>query len=245
MRILLLDIENTPNLAHVWSLWNVNVGLSQLIEATEIMSFSAKWLGESKVEFYSTFHHGKDKMLERAHALLNEADVVVHYNGKHHDMPHLNREFVQAGYKPPAPYKQIDLLEVIKKVFRFPSNKLAYVSKALGLEGKVEHEGHTLWIKCMAGDAKAWARMRKYNKQDVVLLEGLYWILQPWIPSIPSYGPMEGRDVCPACGSDDLRREGFAYTQVGRFQRYVCGACGKWSRATKRDQSTQITGVAS
>ncbi|NIV35232.1 MAG: hypothetical protein GWN58_38990, partial [Anaerolineae bacterium] len=48
-------------------------------------------------------------MLEGAWELLDEADAVVHYNGKKFDIPTLNREFVKYGFTPPSPYKQIDL----------------------------------------------------------------------------------------------------------------------------------------
>jgi hypothetical protein len=244
VRTLLIDIETSPNLAHVWDLWNQNVGLNQLIESTEMLCFSAKWLGKEEIGFSSVYGDGKETMVHAAHMLLDMADVVMHFNGKSFDVPHLNREFLLAGLKPPSPYRQIDLLLAIRKQFRFPSNKLAYVSKALGLAGKVEHEGHVLWVKCLAGDSEAWARMETYNRQDVQLLEELYEHLQPWIPGHPSHGSFTGEDVCPACGSANLAKQGHAYTQMSRFQRYRCGDCGKWSRSNKRDQSTGITEVA-
>jgi RNase_H superfamily len=243
MRVLLIDIETSPCLAHVWDLWNQNIGLSQLIESTEMLCFSARWLGAEGTGFWSV-HNGKGAMLQAAHELLDQADVVIHYNGRSFDVPHLNRELLPAGYKPPSPFRQIDLYLVIKKQFRFPSNKLAYVSKALGLRGKIQHEGHELWVKCMAGDEDAWRCMEEYNIQDVHLLEELYEYLQPWIPRHPSHGSFTGEDVCPACGSANLIRQGYAYTQVSRFQRYRCGDCGKWSRSNRRDQATGITEVA-
>jgi hypothetical protein len=244
MKILLIDIETSPNLAHVWQLWHADVGLSQLREASEVICFAAKWLNYGKVMFFSAHHDGKDSMIRQAHALLDEADVVMHYNGKRFDVPHLNREFLLAGLRPPSPYAQIDLLAVVKREFRFPSNKLDYVSKALGLEGKAKHEGHQLWVSCLAGDEQAWTRMARYNKQDVLLLEQLYAILQPWISGHPSYGAYEGADLCPACGSPALEKRGFAYTRAGQFQRYVCQDCGKWSRSAKRLSNTEIVEVA-
>jgi uncharacterized protein YprB with RNaseH-like and TPR domain len=98
-------------------------------------------------------------------------------------VPHLNREFVLAGLEPPAPYQQIDLLTAVRKQFKFPSNKLEYVLTTLGLAGKKKHEGHELWIKCMANDPKAWRTMTAYNKRDVRALEDLYYRIKPWIPN--------------------------------------------------------------
>jgi uncharacterized protein len=244
VRILAIDIETRPNLAHVWSLWNVNVGLPQLIEPAEMICFAAQFVGEKRMHFYSVFHHGQQAMVEKAHALLEEADVVLTFNGSKFDVPHLQTEFVKAGLKPPAPFRQIDLYKTIKKQFRFPSGKLAYVSKALGLKGKVSHSGHELWVRCMAGDEKAWALMRRYCKQDTALLPEMLEILRPWIPNFPSYAAFRGEDVCPACGSEDLKPQGFAFLRAGKYQRWLCNNCSKWSRSSRRLESTSIVEVA-
>lgn len=251
MRTLYIDIETSPNVAHVWSLWKQNVGLSQLREATEVICFAAKWHGEP-IEFYSTWGDGgKDHMVLTAHDLLDEADAVVHYNGESFDVPHLNREFLLAGLTPPSPFKQIDLRKAVRKTFRFPSNKLDYVSRVTGLEGKVPHEGHELWVKVLAGDQDARDRMEAYNRQDVALLEDLHTTLRPWIPGYPNVAlydeSSDGELRCPACGSDEYTRQGFAYTAVTRFQRYRCSAegCGKWFRGGQRDGATLGRNVAS
>ena len=245
MKLLTIDIETSPNLAHVWGLWQQDVGLSQLLEAGEVICFAAKWHGDEEVQFYSTFHSGKEVMVDRAHRLLDEADAVIHFNGARFDVPHLNREFAEAGMTPPSPYAQIDLLKVVKKNFRFPSNKLDYVTKALGLDHKVQHAGHQLWVKCMAGDYQAWEQMKEYNVQDVVITEQLYDRLLPWISGHPSHGLyVEDEDHrCPNCGSTSLERRGFAYTSVSKFQRYQCRNCGRWSRGNKRLEGVDIRGV--
>lgn len=243
MRVLLIDIETSPNLAHVWGLWNNNVGLSQLMESTEMMCFAAKWLGAGSTMFWSSHEHGRPAMVAAAHRLLDEADVVMHYNGKSFDVPHLNREFLTAGMTPPSPFKQIDLLLATRKNFRFPSNKLQYVSTALGLEGKAEHEGHGLWVKCMAGDADAWKRMERYNRQDVVLLEELYEKLLPWVPSLPSRH-LYGDSGCPACGAHNaLERNGYAYTGVSKFLQYRCAECGGYFRSNRREHGLELQQV--
>ena len=74
--------------------------------------------------------------------------------------------------------------------------------------------------------------MRKYNPQDVVATEKLYLKLRPWIENHPNLPVMH--DVselsCPACGSTDLDRRGFAFTNVGKYPRFRCNHCGKWTR---------------
>lgn len=245
MNILFLDIETTPALADVWGLFNVNVGLNQLRESPGLLCFSAKWLGDvdEATLCYSEHRHGQGEMVRMAHNLLHIADAVVTWNGRRFDIPHLNREFLELGYNPPAPYKQIDLYQVAKRQFRFPSNKLQYVSTALGFNGKVDHEGHGLWVKCMDGDPEAWERMEAYNKQDVILLEQLYGRFLPWINNHPSMA-LDGLLNCPKCGSKRLQRRGSEVTAVSTYQRYQCQACGAWSRDVKRQQGAVVREVA-
>jgi hypothetical protein len=142
---------------------------------------------------------------------------------------------------PPAPYSQVDLFQVVKQNFRFPSNKLDYISQSLDLGEKLHHTGHQLWRDCLDGKEAAWKLMRKYNRQDVVLTEDLYRRLLPWIKNHPHHGLYVdiSADLCPNCGSQDLVRQGYARTTVGRFQRLQCRGCGTWSRS-----STRLGGVA-
>lgn len=234
MKKLYLDLETSPNIAHVWGLFDQTVSLSQLRESTRVICFAAKWAGSKRTLFFSEFADGREAMIKAAHELLAEADVVVHYNGKRFDIPHLNREFVEAGLAPPAPYAQTDLFSTVKQRFRFPSNKLQYVAGALGVGSKVQHSGHDLWVRCMAGDPVAWREMRKYNIQDVILLEVLEARIQPWILGAPNAQLFSPDADCPSCGGNNLRREGYAYTAGGQYQRHQCRDCGTWSRATRR-----------
>jgi DNA polymerase elongation subunit (family B) len=200
------------------------------------MCYSAKWLGEEDVYFDSVHRNDAKKMLEGVHAMLCEADAVVHYNGSKFDIPTLNKEFLVHKMPPPPPIKQIDLLRTVKSQFRFPSNKLDYVAQRLGLGKKKEHEGHILWVKCMNGDKKAWKTMEEYNIQDVILLEKLYNRLTPWIKTpLNKTIMMKDRDgfVCPTCSKPSLLSKGFRYTTTGAYQRYQCKACGAHSTDTR------------
>lgn len=246
MKILLLDIETSPNTAHVWGLWQNDVSISQLMESSYVMCWSAKWLDEKKVMYDSVHESDAQTMLEGIHALLDEADVVIHYNGKRFDIPTLNKEFLLAGLNPPSPYKQIDVLLTVKSQFRFPSNKLDYVAQRLGLGQKHHHEGHMLWVKCMAGDAKAWKTMKTYNKKDVVLLEKVYKRVLPWIKNHPNRAQYTEHDPqsCPNCGSGKLAKRGFSVTAAGRWQRYQCQGCGAWSKGEKLEKLTGLLKTA-
>lgn len=244
-KILLIDIETAPNIAFVWGLFKENIPLARLKETSYVMCWAAKWLGQKEVYFNSILSSTKKEMLERIHALLSEADAVVHFNGKSFDIPILNKEFVLAGMRPPPPYKQIDLLQVARQTFRFTSNKLDHISKELGL-GKKHDTTFELWVDCMDKKPEAWAVMEKYNKQDVLLLEKVYQKFQPWIKSHVNYSLYHGKVCCPNCGSTDNQRRGHAYLQAGIYQRFQCQGCGNWFRSgstlakSPKERSTNV-----
>jgi len=233
MRILLLDIETAPNLVHVWGLWKQNVGLPQILDSGYVLCWAAKWLDEEEVIFSSVHHDGREDMLLQIHTLMDEADAVVHYNGTKFDVPTLNKEFLLEGLTPPSGFKEVDLLKTARSKFRFPSNKLDYISNALGFGKKVKHIGHELWIQCMAGEAVAWKQMKEYNIHDVVLLERVYKKLLPWIKGHANRSLYsEDSLVCPSCGGKHYHKRGYQYTQTCKYQRYQCSDCGGWFRDT-------------
>lgn len=244
LKILTLDIETMPGTAFFWDVREQYIPPERIITEKSTATFAAKWLGDDKVEFRSDFHDGHVEMVNRAHALLSEADGVVTYNGDRFDLPHLNLEFLRNGLTPPSPYKSVDLLKTIRRKFNFSSNRLQNVSQRLGIGQKVEHEGFALWRKCMAGDPDAWKRMRAYNMGDVQLTEDLYIDILPWIEGHPSYAAFTTADVCTNCGSEELEPKGYYRTKTGTYTRYQCHHCGHWQRATRRSFRTEITETA-
>lgn len=241
----MLDIERAPMLVDSWGLYNQNHYTQQIRDRGGLLCVGAKWLGDPKgaTVFLSEHRHGRELMARGTHRMLNRADAVMTWYGKRHDIPALNQEFLELGMMPPAPYKQIDLYQVVKRNFLFPSNKLDYVSRTLGFSGKVDNGGHSLFVRCMEGDETAWELMEKYNKQDVWLLEDIYDRVQPWIEQHPSHA-IDGGFVCPKCGSGNLQRRGTARTLQSEFQRYQCLNCGGWCRDIKRTAGAQLREIA-
>jgi len=246
VRILALDIETAPNLAYVWGLWDQNVGLNQLVNSTEMLCFGARWLGDAPEEiiFRSSFHDGKTNMIADLHALLDEADAVMGWNSAGFDSKHMKREMLEAEMLPPSPYKELDLMRVVKSQFRFPSNKLDYVAQRLGVGAKVSHSGFDLWVKCMAGDAEAWEEMKTYQLQDVHLLIDLYAKLEPWMTnSHPNAALVSGKSMaCITCGSENVTDKGVAYTGTGTYRKYQC-ECGRWMRGVKRASTNDLRAI--
>src|SRR3990167_2904462 len=243
MKILLLDIETAPNIAYVWELWSKNMSIptGQLIDSRYVLCWSAKWYHETDIMFASIHQDGEKTMIKKIHKLLQEADVVVHYNGKKFDIPALNKEFLTNGLFPPSSYKQIDLLLVAKQKFKFASNKLDYVAQTLGVGTKVRHKGFELWIECMNNVPESWVQMEEYNKQDIVLLEGVYLKMLPWISQHPNYSLyLNNADICTNCGSNQYQRRGLAYTKAFKYPRFQCKSCGTWFRGNKKTQRENV-----
>ncbi len=207
-------------------------------DTSRVLCSAYKWLGERKTNFTSEWTDGVDGMLEKMYNVIEEADAIVTYNGNRFDLPTLNKEFLLTGYRPPAPYKSVDLYRTVKNKFRFASNKLDHVAQQLGLGSKTDHYGFQMWLDVMDGNKKAQKLMETYNKQDVVLLEKVYDIVLPWIANHPNRSHHSGSAVCPNCGSKSLQHRGFAITAVGRQQRYQCQDCGKWSKASESCEKT-------
>ena len=234
-RILIYDIENSPTLVTTWGLWEQNA--IETIEEWYLLSYAYKWLGEKETHVvalndfkgYSKDKKNDKKLCESLHKLFEEADIVIAHNGDEHDQKKSNVRFVFNGLTPPAPYKSIDTKKVAKRYFKFNSNSLNNLGTFFNLGNKIEHTGISLWRGCMEGDKKSWDLMKKYNKQDVVLLEKVYNKLLPWMTNHPNIALLNGeKEACPNCGGFKLQKRGFSYTRTNKFQRVQCQGCSSW-----------------
>lgn len=223
-KILFLDIELKPILAQVWALWDQNVGLNQIQEDWSILSFCAKWKHSDEVIYHDLSGQAdfEDdyKLLEKLWDLLNEADVVVGQNSKRFDVKKINARLVLNGFPKPSTFRQIDTMIIAKQQFGFTSNKLAYMTDKLCTKyKKLDHgkfAGHLLWSECMRGNPEAWQEMRDYNIWDVLSLEELYDILSSWDNSLPNFDVY----VDEILDMDEWEKDGFHYTNLGKYQRY-------------------------
>ncbi len=236
-RILICDIETAPVLAHVWGLFKQNVGLNQIQADTYILCWAAKWLGEDNIHYgESRKLSASGRMLQQLWKLLDEADFVVGHNFGRFDRSKINAAFLKAGMQPPSPYKVIDTLAIAKREFRFTSNKLEFIAKALGCTRKSAHgqfAGHELWVETLKGNPLAWAEMGAYCKQDVYVSEEVYLKLRPWDTQHPNVAVVEDHEdvACPHCGSKHVHKNGTRFTNTGEYTRYRCRDCGASSRS--------------
>lgn len=239
-RVLIFDIETAPLVAHCWTLWENNVGLNQVVADWHCLSWSAKWLEDPSTKvMYDDQRSAKNieddkRLLQGIWNLLNEADVVITQNGKSFDQKKLNARFVLNGFQPPSSYKHIDTKLVAKRHFAFTSNKLEYMTDKLNVKyKKLKHTkfpGHEMWTECLKGNIEAWKEMEIYNKYDVLALEELYHKLIPWDSSINFNLYTDDEENVCKCGSKNFIKNGFYYTNVGKFQKHRCKGCGAETR---------------
>jgi len=240
-KILLFDVETAPMIGYVWSLWDNNVSLNQLVSDWHILSWSAKWLGDSpdKVMYEDQRDHSiienDKKILKTIWKLLDEADIVIGQNSKSFDHKKLNARFILNGMKPPSSYRHIDTLRLAKKHFGFTSNKLEYMTDKLCTQyKKLKHgkfPGFAMWSECLKGNIDAWDEMELYNKYDVLSLEELYFKLIPWDNSINFNVYSDSVKTVCTCGNTKFKENGFYYTNTGKFQKYTCKKCGSELRS--------------
>jgi predicted RecB family nuclease len=231
LNILIFDIENSPNISANWGIWEQNAVWVE--KEWQLLSFAYKWYGDKSVKVRTLHDTGSkvDKQLTRElWMLFDKADIIIAHNGDKFDIRKANARFLLHGLPPPSPYRTIDTLKVARSRFALNSNRLDDIAKALGIGMKESTGGAQLWRDCMAGDEQAWAKMKKYNKQDVVLLEAVYEELRPWIKNPINLGVVCEGKVCPHCASTKIQKRGMGYSQSGSHQRYMCSDCAGWSK---------------
>jgi hypothetical protein len=237
-KIAVFDIETFPNLVYTWGLFKQNIGVPQIVRDWSLASLTWKWLGEEEIVYVDCSENVDDDepVLSEAWRMMNEADIIVGQNSVHFDTRKLMARFIEKGYEPPSPFKQIDTKVEASKVAMFTSNRLEWLSAHLSDVPKDKHKdfpGFELWSECLKGNPKAWAAMREYNPRDVIATEQVYLKLRPYIKGHPNLAVYRKDEKmrCGHCGSTHVQKRGKEYTNVGEYHRYKCTSCGAWSRS--------------
>lgn len=249
MKVAYIDIETSPALSYHFGMRNIFISPGQVLERTRVLCFAVRWEIDGKLDKRTKFYgewQGDDIALE-LFRVYDDADVVIHYNGKRFDTPHARREI--AEHEPslgvPSPFLEIDLWIETKGRFAFMTSKLQSLVEELDNASKVKHQGIDLWIQVLNGDVKAQRLMRKYNIHDVDLMVNVYPKLLPWI-KVPNVNLINENfeDVrCPRCGGTDLIESGKVSLLSGNYKAYRCKNDGGWVRSTKRIEGQSVSVV--
>lgn len=201
-------------------------------EDWHIQSFAWKWSNEDTIHclalcdfpLYKKQPHNDVELVKKLHSLFSQADIVIAHNGLAFDIKRSNSRFLVHGLRPPRPYKTVDTLKVARRYFGFFGNSLDELARIFKLGRKEEKGVKELWKKCYDGDRKAWIAMKRYNKMDVELLEGIYRKMLPYINPFPRVRMDNGK--CPKCSSTSFKKNGMKYGKNWECQRYACLECG-------------------
>lgn len=233
-RVLIYDIETSPIISYNWGIYEQNA--IEVKEDWQILCFAYKWLGDKKTRViaqndfkgYKPGVNNDREVVKELWSLFNEADAVVAHNGDSFDQKKSQARMMIYGLVPPTPYKQIDTKKIAKKHAGFTSNRLNDLGKYFNLGTKADTGGFSTWKGCLAGEKKAWDRMKKYNKRDVELLEKLYLELRRWDTNGLNLNVIESRpESCPKCGGTHINA-GMKYraTNTNLYQYFRCMDCG-------------------
>lgn len=245
-KVLVFDIETAPMKAYVWGKWKQNVQDSHIIDDWFMISWSAKWLFEDNVmsdvlTSKEALKQDDSRITKSIWNLLNEADVVIGHNALKFDIRKLNSRFLLNKLILPTPYEVIDTLAHARKKFAMTSNRLDYLAKILGFDGKLPTD-FSLWANCLAGDKVALKNMQVYCDQDVKVLEDVYLLMRPYIQPHPNIALhiADGITRCPSCGGIHLKSEGSYRTTVNSYEALRCTDCGSLSRNRKSNMDKDV-----
>lgn len=249
-RILMWDVEIAEAL---WAAYpsrkSQYLGPRHLIQNQFFFCGAWKWHHENEIQAVSLLddpdRFGEDHtddyhVIKTLKDTIESADVLVHHNGDTFDWKHLNTRSAFHGLGPVRKPRMIDTLKVAKKEFRFPFNGMDAVCEFLGLPRK-EKPPEGDMRKGMFGNAHAIQNIVQYNEQDIRMQEALYEKLRPYITNHPNLNVMEDReDGCPKCGSMSFHRDGYRYTNAGKYQSYECNNCGGYFQGKKNLKKTEL-----
>ena len=234
-KVGVLDIESLPLVCYSFEMYNVNIGIEQVISEICLLSWSGKFLNEPDI--YSdilTAEEAPKKDMERivksCWDFMSKCEVIIGHNFASFDGKMMNTFFLKFGL-PPLKYVIVDTLLVARNNFRFSSNKLSFINRELGIRDKISNEGFRLWRLCHEGDQTSLNNMKDYNIGDIYSTEQLFYKVRPYVKNfnVALYNEIDEYQ-CPVCGSEKLKSNGFYYTNAGKYESILCEDCNCVSR---------------
>jgi uncharacterized protein YprB with RNaseH-like and TPR domain len=256
LRLLFYDIETAPMMAFLWSLRTHGyVNQKMLVHDKFMFSWAAKWSDDT--EMMSAVLGPKEardqndrRIVKSLAKLMKQADYVVAHNGDRFDLPVVNARIAANRLEPLGSTQTLDTLKISRQALGVgvASHSLDYLTGFFGLERKYE-TGLELWKQCYHGHGPSLQQMSEYNRQDVNILEQLFWELVPYAKRLPRLVDMTAwRDDqhCPVCGSAERRKIRKPHrTPVNNFPQFRCGNCQRTYRVWQSigNQASGVVGT--
>jgi len=246
---LFFDLETSYIKAKIWRPGKQYVNPDNCEGHTRIICASYKWQYEDKVHTLRWDKKQDDtKLVRDLVKIMGSADEIIGHNGDRFDMKVLRTRAIMTGNLMFPLYRTLDTLKKARQYFRFESNKLDYIGKALNVGRKMPHEGFSLWEKIVErNDKDAMERMVSYCEQDVILLEEVYQCLAPYIYHNTNFAVLKGGKKwhCPECASKDTEKCHTDTTAMGIVRRFMkCNDCNKQYKVSNRTYMRMLEHLA-
>lgn len=227
-KILIYDIETTRMKAWVWWSGKQYVSADQLIDEAKIITIAYKWLGEDEITVLTWDEYDSDELMVKTFLKeYNKANMVIGQNNDKFDNRWVNARAMKYRLDINTYVKSFDIMKETKRLFRLPSYSMKYITKYLGVETKLEHEGIKMWQYIQEGTPKEKAeylqKMVDYNRQDIVATEDMYLSLRKYMGHKVHFGVLNGEEkfTCPNCGSKHVSLYKTTVTPAGTVQRIM------------------------
>lgn len=235
-KVLFYDCETTPLLTYVWRLGEQVVRHHQLVKPYDkynIICVSWAWNDNkpAKVIHWDYDRQDSGRVIREFDKIIKQADITIGKNSDRFDVKHINTQRLLHNL-PPLPEwvsNTDDLEKQLRKYFAFPSQSLDYISKALGLGGKVKMEFQD-WVDIIEKKSRAsFRKMLKYNKKDVEDTRALWNRVQSHIKPKLNYATFYKDVRCSNCGSQDLKKDGTRLSGKTTYQTFFCKTHGGYA----------------
>ena len=108
---------------------------------------------------------------------LDDAHVIVTWNGRMFDWRFMNQRRMVHGLAPLSKKMHIDWYHIQKHHCRSRGHKQMFVAQDLGCKVEKFEPGAAAWVAAESGNVKAFNDIVKHCRYDVLQLEELHWKL--------------------------------------------------------------------
>lgn len=251
-KILILDVERLPGITkQFWwdrgDLKNRYIRYETVERQPRTTIVCGKWYDQPDVIEYAEWDKGgRKKFLRNVHHLMAQADIIVGHFITGADLPWLANDLhVEAGLPPLPPFKTVDTLKVIRKVFGAgaPFKSLDAFCQIVGIESKTDsYDARAMERAVTNKSVPDRERLVAYCSGDVLATQGLYDWLRPHVPNHPSLF-VDGKDyltTCHRCGNDTEPIPRRYVASVLTYSMRRCTVCGGHSRISIEPERLSI-----
>lgn len=183
--ILYIDTENSTSIYENYGakVPTKYLNSDNLVAEWFMLGWSASYVGSDVVwSGFVTPSEAKQRtdagIARRLYDLMNATEIIAGHNVDGFDIKKINTVFMRHGLTPIVGKKTIDTLKLARSRLSHESNRLDYLAKYYGLDGKMEITKED-WRAATAGDIKTLKKIEKYCRGDVTSGKG---ILEKFLP---------------------------------------------------------------